>query len=77
MRFDFSRIAIPCQCCKLHSGRAANHALERPSRHVCQLADGDDPLLGEPRLGRRTYPPHKLDRQIVEEIQLGRGINNQ
>jgi hypothetical protein len=77
MRFDFSRIAIPCQCCKLLSGRAANHSPERPSRHVCELADGDDALLGEPRLGGRTYSPHKLDREIVKEIQLGLGIDNQ
>src|SRR5262245_9789476 len=35
-----------------------------------------DALLGQARLGGRTYSPHQLDRQIVKEIQLGSRVDD-
>src|SRR5215471_5291955 len=35
-----------------------------------------DANLGQPRSGNRTHSPHQLDRQVVEKIQLGLGIDN-
>src|SRR5262249_47886805 len=68
---DFARVAVPSQRRKLLSDRATDYPLERPSWHLCQLADGMDAHLGQARLGGRTYSPHQLDRQIVKKIQLG------
>src|SRR5262249_38530113 len=35
-----------------------------------------DSNLGQPRASHRAHSPHQLDRQVVEEIQLGLGIDN-
>src|SRR4029450_12866780 len=73
---DFPRVAVPSQRCKLLSNRATDHPFERPSRHLCQLADGMDTNLGQARLGGRTYSPHQLDRKIVKEMQFGFGVDD-
>ena len=49
---------------------------QRPRRALRQLADGGDAALGESRPGRRTDAPHQLDRQIVQEGELGPGIDD-
>ena len=76
MRLDVSWIAIPRQRRELLSGRATEHPLKRPSRHLRQLPDGMDVDLGQPRLGGRAHSPHQLDWQVVKEVELGRGIDN-
>src|SRR5262249_58264202 len=73
---NFPRVAVPSQRCKLLSNRTTDHPFERPSRQLCQLADGMDIHLGQARLGGRTHSPHQLDRQIVKEIQLGFGVDD-
>jgi hypothetical protein len=35
-----------------------------------------DANLGQPRLSNRAHSPHQLDREVVKEIKLGRGIDN-
>src|SRR6516165_3815999 len=35
-----------------------------------------DANLGQPRPSHRPHSPHQLDREVVKEIQLGRGIDN-
>src|SRR4029453_7713307 len=68
---DFPRVAVPSQRRKLVSTRVTDHPFGRPSRHLSHVSDSMDAYLGQARLGGRTYSPHQLDRQIVEEIQLG------
>ena len=76
MRLDFPSIAIPCERRQLLSGRAADYSLKRPSRHFRQLPNGVNADLGESRAGNRAHSPHQLDRQIMEEIQFGLGIDD-
>ena len=76
MRADFARIAVPGERAELLAGGMAEQALERAARHVRQLSDGEDALLGELRPGDGTDAPHQADRQIVEELELGRGIDH-
>src|SRR6516165_3663743 len=35
-----------------------------------------DANLGQPRLSNRAHSPHQLDREVVKEIKLGLGIDN-
>jgi hypothetical protein len=41
-----------------------------------QLADRGDAGLGQPGHGHWSHPPHQLDRQVVQESQLGRRIDD-
>ena len=76
MRLDFPRIAIPRQRRELLSRRGTEQSLERPSRHLRQLSDGQHADLGQPRPGDRAHAPHQLDGQIVQELQFGVGIDD-
>src|SRR5689334_19420781 len=75
-RLDLARIAIPGERRQLRSNRAADHTLQRPSRHLRQLADGVDAALVEPRLGGWTYSPHQLDREIMQEGKLALRVDD-
>src|SRR4051794_17825776 len=75
MGLDVSWIAIPRQRRELPSGRAAEHPLKRPSRQLCQLPNGMDVDLRQARLGGRSHSPHQLDWQVVQEAELGGGID--
>ena len=72
VRLDLARIAIPGQRRELLAGRGTEQPLERPSRRLRQLPDGEHADLGQPRLGDRAHAPHQLDRQVVQEVELGR-----
>ena len=76
MRLDFARIAIPRQRRELLARRGTEQSLERPSRHLRQLPDGQHADLGQSRLGDRAHAPHQLDGQVVQEIQFGVGIDD-
>jgi hypothetical protein len=76
MRLDVLGIAIPSECRQLVSGCTPDHALQRPSWHLRELADGVDAALVEPRLGRRTNAPHQLDREIMKETKLALRVDN-
>ena len=55
MRLDFPWIAVPRQRRQFLSHRVAEQLLQRPSRGLCQLSDGDDADLGQPCLGDWAY----------------------
>ena len=76
MRLDLPWIAIPRQRRQLVAQRAAEQPLQRSPRGLRQLPDGVHADLGEPRLGDGADAPHQLDRQVVEERELGRGIDD-
>ena len=76
MRPDLPWIAIPCERRQLLSDRAAYYSLKRPSWHLGQLPNGVNTDLGESRAGNRAHSPHQLDRQVMEEIQFGLGIDD-
>ena len=76
MYLDLAWVAIPCERRQFRSGRAADYSLKRPSWHLRQLTNGVNTDFGESRAGDRAYSPHQLDRQVMEEIQLGLGIDN-
>jgi hypothetical protein len=73
---DLPRITIPRERCELLSGCAADYSLKRPSRQLRQLPNGVDTDLRESCGGDQPHSPHQLDREIVKEIQLGLGIDN-
>ena len=72
-----ARIAVPGQRGELLAG-GADRAAARATAAACSASwpmvrDAD---LGQPRLGRRADAPHQLDRQIVQEGELGAGIDH-
>jgi len=77
MRLDFPSIAIPCERRQLFPGRAADYSLKRPSWYLHQFPNCVNTDLGKSRTGDRAHSPHQLDGKIVQEIQLGFGIDNQ
>ena len=76
MSFDFPWIAIPCESRQLLPGRATDYSLKRRSGHLRQLPNGVNTDLGEARAGDRAHSPHQLDGKVVQEIQLGFGIDD-
>src|SRR5262249_23802541 len=75
-RPDFPRITIPRKRRQLLSGGAPDDSLERPSWRLRQLPDGTDADVGQSCLGNGAHSPHQLDRQVVQELQLGFRIDN-
>src|SRR5215472_16922954 len=73
---DLPWVAIPCERRQLLSGCAAYYSLKRPSWHLGQLANGVNTDRGESRAGNRAHSPHQLDGQVMQEIQLGLGIDD-
>src|SRR5215469_9717469 len=76
MYLDLPWVAIPCERRQLLSGRAADYSLKRPSWHFRQLPNGVNTDLDESRAANRAHSPHQLDRQVMEEIQFGLGIDD-
>jgi hypothetical protein len=76
MYLDFPWVTIPCERRQLLSRPAADYSLKRPSWHFRQLPNGVNTDLGESRMGNRAHSPHQLDRQVMEEIQFGLGIDD-
>ena len=76
VRLDFAGIAIPRQRGKFLSRCGTEQTLERPSRCVRQLPDGQHAYFFQPLLGGRPHAPHQLDGQAMQEIQLGAGIDH-
>ena len=54
----------------------ADQPLKRAAVRARQLPDGLDADLGEPGLGRRADAPHQRHRQIVQEVELGAGLDH-
>jgi hypothetical protein len=75
-RPDLPWITVPCERRQILSGRATDYSLKRPPWQFRQLPDGMDANLGQPRPGNWTHSPHQLDRQVMEEIQFGVGIDD-
>ncbi len=50
--------------------------LKPPWLNVCQLSDGDHTGIGQLRLGDGSHAPHQLDRQVVQENELGCWVHN-
>ena len=75
-RPDRAGIAIPGECGELRSMGVADDSFERPARHVRELSDGSNADRGKSRARDRAHSPHQFDRQIVQEIELGCGIDN-
>ena len=71
MRPDFPRIAIPGERGQLLRSRPAEQPFQRARRGRSQLPDREHADLGQARLGGRPDAPHQLDRQIVQELELG------
>ena len=76
MRLDLARIAIPRQRRQLVAERMPEQPLQRLRRRLRQLPDGEHTVLGQPFPGDRANAPHQLDRQVVQERELGRGIDD-
>jgi hypothetical protein len=76
MRPDLARIAVPGQRRKLLPCRGTEQLAERPPLRARELSDGAHADLFEPRFRGRTHAPHQLDGQRVEELQLGRRIDD-
>ena len=76
MRADFARIAVPGERAELLAGGVAEQAFERAARRIRQLPDGENALVRELGPGDGTDAPHQADRQIVEELEFGRGIDH-
>jgi hypothetical protein len=75
-RLDFRSIVIPCERPQLFSVRAADYSLKRPPWHSRQLPNSLNTDLGESRAGDWPHSPHQLDRQVMEKIQFGLGIDD-
>jgi hypothetical protein len=73
---DFPWVAIPCERGQLLPGRAADYSLKRPPWPLRQLPNGVNTDLGESRAGDWAHSPHQLDGKVVQEIQLGFGIDD-
>lgn len=73
---DCARIAVPRQRRELLAGRRPEQPFERVTGRAGQLADRGDAAFGELRACDRPDPPHQADRQVVQESQLGRGVDD-
>ena len=73
---DGTRVGVECKRAQLLAGGGAEQFFERLSRRRGELADGRHAKIGESSLGGRTDAPHQLDRKVVQELKLGRRIDD-
>ena len=73
---DLARVAVEGERAELFAGGDTDEAFERAAGRRGELADGGDALGRELCLGHRADAPHQLDRQVVEPLELDRGVDD-